>query len=113
MKNIVIAGRLGKDAKSIKDGKCLSFSVAVDSYSKREKETIWFQVFYWGGEDYLEKIEPMLTKGAFVVVSGDVFLWEKEDVTPICVNANRVTVNNPPKEKQNKEVSFDDDDVPF
>src|SRR5699024_4309829 len=71
MKNITIAGRLGRDAKlrAVNDTSVLGFSVAVDDRRKGEKLTMWFDCAIWGRRG--ESLERHLTKGTQVTVSGD------------------------------------------
>lgn len=72
MRNIIIDGRLGKDAeiKSTKDGKqYLSLTVANDIYANGETKTEWFNVSSFIDSDL--KRAQYLTKGRFVIISGD------------------------------------------
>lgn len=72
MRNIIIDGRLGKDAeiKSTKDGKqYLSMAVANDIYANGEVKTEWFNVSSFIDSDL--KRAQYLTSGRFVIISGD------------------------------------------
>ena len=72
MKNLTIAGNIGKDAevRKTQDGTVVTgFSVAVEDRSGREKQTLWFDCSIWGQRG--EKLAQYLTKGSKVTVSGD------------------------------------------
>lgn len=76
MKQITIAGRVGRDAelKQTKAGKTYaSFSVAVDcgkDSNGEKRPSVWFDCTLW--ERRAEALAPHIRKGSFVVVSGDV-----------------------------------------
>ena len=93
MKNITIAGRLGKDAqlrRTQAGDPVLGFSVAVDHRAGREKHTMWFECAVWGKR--AEALEQYLTKGTYVTVSGDLWTREYEGKTYLQVRANEVTL---------------------
>ena len=72
MNYIVVAGHLGKDAETrfTPDGKkVVSFSIAQRTYKAGKDDTIWYRVTSWG--DRLDKMLPYLTKGAAVMVTGE------------------------------------------
>jgi single-strand DNA-binding protein len=59
MKNITIAGNIGKDAvtRNTQGGDSVtSWSVAVEERNGQDKRTIWFDVSLWGFYFWLQKI---------------------------------------------------------
>ena len=79
------AGRLGRDASlnHTPDGKpVLNFALAVDTGFGDRKETLWIDCAVWGERG--EKLQPYLTKGKPVSVSGDIGLrtFARRDGTP-------------------------------
>lgn len=93
MKNITIAGRLGKNSETrrTQDGKPVtSFSVAVDDGYGQNKKTAWFDCSIWG--DRGEKLAQYLTKGTAVAVSGELGTREYEGRTYLTVRVNDVTM---------------------
>ena len=93
MKNITIAGGLGKDAvlRNTPNGdSVLGFSVAVDDRQGQEKTTIWFDVSLWGKRG--AALAQYLTKGTRVAVSGDLGKREHEGKTYLTVRADQVTL---------------------
>lgn len=72
MKQIVIAGKLGRNAetRAVGQDSVTSFSVAVDSRERGgEKSTTWFDVSLWGKRG--QALSQYLTKGSSVCVVGD------------------------------------------
>ena len=125
MKSITIAGKLGRDAElkyvGTKNDAVLSFSVAVDDRSGREKTTIWFDCSLWGKRG--EALCQHLTKGSAVTVSGDfsVRKYQKDgqERTAFGVRVNDVTLQGgKPKERQETGGDYGDgdpadDQIPF
>ena len=73
MQKITLIGRLGKDVaiRETQDGgKFLSFSVAVNSYSRNVEKTHWFEVTAFNYDRY-RKMAKYLTKGSSIIVTGD------------------------------------------
>jgi single-stranded DNA-binding protein len=71
MKQIMIIGFVGKDPeeKSTQKGsKGYFFPVAVESFSKGEKKTIWYQIQVW--DVGLFNMAKAIKKGSLIVVSG-------------------------------------------
>ena len=70
MNSWTIAGRLGRDAETRQAGEhtVTNFSVAVDERKGREKTTLWVDVALWGNRG--EALQPHLTKGTVVSVTG-------------------------------------------
>lgn len=93
MKNITIAGGIGKDAvtRSTPAGeKVTGFSVAVSEGFGDKKRTLWFDVSLWGARG--EKLAEYLTKGSKVSVSGDLSTREHEGKTYLTIRADQVTL---------------------
>lgn len=93
MKNITIAGNIGKDAavRTTQQGdKVAGFSVAVEDGFGQNKRTIWFDVSIWGQR--AEKLAPYLTKGAKVAVAGDLSTREHDGKTYLTVRASEITL---------------------
>jgi single-strand DNA-binding protein len=124
MKNIVIAGNIGKDAVVRTTGngdKITGFSVAVEDRSRKDKETIWFDVSMWGSRG--ETLSQYLTKGTRVVVSGDFGKREHEGKTYLTVRADNVTLQGGGEKREEREerprepakagASSYDDEIPF
>ena len=91
MKNITIAGRLGKDAelRRTQNGTLvLGFSVAVDD--RQNKSTMWFSCSLWGKRG--ESLAQYLTKGTAVTVMGDFSTREHEGKTYLEVNVSDVAM---------------------
>lgn len=93
MKNITIAGNIGKDAtvRTTQQGdKVAGFSVAVEDGFGQNKRTIWFDVSIWGQR--AEKLAPYLTKGSKIAVAGDLSTREHDGKTYLTVRASEVTL---------------------
>ena len=93
MKNLTIAGNIGKSAELRKTGNGESvagFSVAVDDGFGDKKRTLWFDVSIWGKR--AETLAPMLTKGGKVCVTGDLSTREHEGKTYLTLRASEVTL---------------------
>jgi single-strand DNA-binding protein len=121
MKQITIAGKLGKDAelRSTQNGdKLASFSVAVDDGYGQNKRTLWFDCTVFGKRG--ETLAPMLSKGTPVTVSGDLSTREHNDKTYLTVRVNELTLQG--GRKQEERGGYDqspapssqiDDEIPF
>ncbi|SEN50356.1 single-strand binding protein [Paracoccus alcaliphilus] len=93
MKNLTIAGGIGKDAvtRTTQGGdKVTGFSVAVEERNGQDKRTLWFDCSLWGRRG--EALAQYLTKGTRVTVSGDLSTHEHEGRTYLTVRANDVTL---------------------
>lgn len=93
MKNIVVAGNVGKDAETrrTQSGDAVtSWSVAVEGRSGTEKTTLWFKCSLWGKRG--ESLAQYLTKGSRVVVSGDLDQELYDGKTYLTVRADQVTL---------------------
>lgn len=105
MKNITIAGNIGRDAvlRTTQGGDQVSgFPVAVDDGYGDKKRTLWFDVSLWGQRAIA--LTPHLTKGTKVAVSGDLSTREHEGKMYLTVRANEVTLQGG-GEKQEREAS--------
>lgn len=90
MKQITIAGNIGRDAevRTTQGGdKVAGFSVAV---SDRNKNTTWFDCSLWGKRG--EALAQYLTKGAKIAVTGDLTIREHEGKTYLGCNVSEVTL---------------------
>jgi single-strand DNA-binding protein len=126
MKNITIAGNIGKNAetRTTQGGdKVTSWTVAVEDRAAKEKVTYWFDVSLWGKRG--EALAPYLTKGGKVAVSGDLSKREHEGKTYLTIRAEAVTLlgggqerregGNDLQQGRNAENAADDDfdSIPF
>ena len=100
MQQIVIAGRIGRDAetRTAGDGTVTGFTVAVDVRQGREKSTNWWRVSLWGKRG--ESLAQYLTKGASVTVSGEFSLSEYEGKPQLNIRANAVALQGGGGERQ-------------
>ena len=93
MKQITIAGNIGKDAevRRTNDGTPVcNFNVAVNEPGKKDAPPIWFGVSIWGKRG--ETLSQYLSKGTKVCVSGDLQRREHEGKTYLEVRADQVTI---------------------
>lgn len=93
MKNITIAGNIGKDAvtRTTQGGdKVTGWTVAVEERQGQDKRTIWFDCTLWGKRG--ESLEQYLTKGGKVSVSGEFSTREHEGKTYLTIKADQVTL---------------------
>lgn len=129
MKNITIAGNIGKNAetRTTQGGdKVTSWTVAVEDRAAKEKVTYWFDVSLWGKRG--EALAPYLTKGGKVAVSGDLSKREHEGKTYLTIRAEAVTLMgggkpsddggyNPDKpglgSTRDYNAAMPDDEIPF
>lgn len=119
MKNLTIAGNIGKTAvtRNAGSGTVTGFSVAVQDGFGDKKRTLWFDVSMWGQRG--EKLAQYLTKGSKVVASGDLSTREHDGKTYLTLNAQEVTLMGGGQERQDEpsrpasQGSALDDEVPF
>ena len=93
MKNVTIAGRIGRSAelRRTQGGDAVaSFSVAVDDRTGKDKATVWFDCSVWGKR--AESLTQYLTKGTAVAVSGELGTREHNGKTYLTVRVNDVTM---------------------
>lgn len=93
MKQIVIAGTIGKDAvlrRTPAGEPVLGFSVAVDDGYGENKSTMWFDVNVWGKRG--QSLEPHLKKGTRVTVSGEFGTRQHEAKTYFTCRASDVAI---------------------
>lgn len=93
MKQITIAGNIGKDAevRSTQSGdKVTGWTVAVEERNGQDKRTLWFDCTLWGKRG--EALAPYLTKGGKVAVSGELSTREYEGKTYLTLRADQVTL---------------------
>jgi single-strand DNA-binding protein len=125
MKNVTIAGNIGKDAvvrTTGKGDKVTGFSVAVEERNGQDKRTIWFDCALWGARG--DALSSYLTKGSRVAVSGDLSMREHEGKTYLTVRVAELTLlgggqrderrDDPPAQSsQSRGPSDMDDEIPF
>lgn len=93
MKNIVVAGNIGKDAvvRTTQGGDSVTgWSVAVEERNGQDKRTVWFDVTLWGKRG--SALSQYLTKGTRVAVSGELSTREHEGKTYLTIRADQVTL---------------------
>lgn len=95
MKNITIAGNIGKSAELRQAGnsQVAGFSVAVSN--GRDKDSTWFDCSLWGKRG--EALAQYLTKGSKVCVTGELKTREHDGKTYLKIDANDVTLMGKPQ----------------
>ena len=137
MKNITIAGNIGKSAeiRTTPAGKTVvGWTVAVNDGWGDNKSTLWFDCAWWGQRG--EKVAQYIQKGGKITVCGDLSKREHEGKTYLTINVQDVTLQSNASEKsggydqspegydageraaQNGErglaaAGFDDSEIPF
>jgi single-strand DNA-binding protein len=120
MKQITIAGGIGKDAviRRTNDGDAITgFSVGVNDGYGDKKRTIWFDCSIFGKRG--EKLADYLTKGSRVVVSGEFGTREYEGKTYFTVRVNEIELMGGGERKEESRVDHNaigsklDDEIPF
>lgn len=122
MKQITIAGGIGKDAviRRTNDGDAITgFSVGVNDGYGDKKRTIWFDCSIFGKRG--EKLADYLTKGSRVVVSGEFGTREYEGKTYFTVRVSEIELmgggerkeSTAQQEKPSGEPWGLDDEIPF
>ena len=108
MKNITIAGNIGKDAvvRTTQGGESVTgWTVAVEERQGQDKRTIWFDCTLWGKRG--SGLAQYLTKGTRVAVSGDLSTREHNGKTYLTVKAEQVTLMGGKPEGQREERQSD------
>jgi len=93
MKNIVIAGNIGKDAvtRTTQGGDAVTgWSMAVEERAGQDKRTLWFDCSMWGKRG--EGLARYLTKGSKITVAGELSTREHEGKTYLTVRVGDVTL---------------------
>lgn len=131
MQNIVVTGRIGKDAelRTTQSGQSIcNVTVASDQGFGDKKTTNWFRVSLWGKRG--QSLAPYLLKGGQVTVSGELEVGEWEGKTQLNINASDVALQGGRKDGGQSSGQSDwsggqdsgqgsqppadlDDDVPF
>lgn len=130
MKNITIAGNIGKDAvvRTTPAGDNVTgWPVAVEDRTGKEKSTIWFDCSLWGKRG--SALAQYLMKGTKVSVSGELSTREHEGKTYLTIRADQVTLmgggdrqesggydrndTGTKKEDQGRSRHQEDDEIPF
>ena len=94
MKNITIAGNIGKTAeiRTAGQNKITGWTVAVDDGWGDNKTTIWFDCNWWGARG--EKVAPYIQKGGKITVAGELSKREHDGKTYLTVNVTDVTLQS-------------------
>lgn len=127
MKNITVAGNIGKDAttRTTQGGdKVTGWPVAVEERNGQDKRTLWFDCTLWGARG--EKLAQYLTKGSKVSVAGELSMREHEGKTYLTIRADQVTLlgsgeqrpqrnedRGQPSQQPSKSRADLDDEIPF
>jgi len=126
MKNITIAGTIGRDAeiRDAGDRRVTGWPVAVDDGWGDKKTTMWFDCNWWGQRG--EKVAPYLTKGGKVTVVGELKTREHNGKTYMSVEVSDVTLqggkpqsedrgqrSDPARQAPASQGSAIDDEIPF
>lgn len=125
MSNFKELVRIGKDAQTryTQGGKAVTgFSAAFDNGWGDRKQTVWLDCSLWGERG--EKLAPHLTKGAQIVVEGDIGTREHDGKTYLTLDVREVKlVGSKPEAKGSSSArqqeqrapadEFSDDDIPF
>ena len=126
MKQITIAGNIGRDAvvRRTNAGDAVAgFPVAVEERNGQDKRTLWFDCSLWGKRG--DALAQYLTKGSRVTVAGDLSTREHEGRTYLTVRVAEVTLQgggerrddaprDRPKEGAGSTRRDDlDDEIPF
>lgn len=126
MKQIIIAGNIGKDAvvRHTQSGDAVAgFSVAVEDRTGQDRRTLWFDCSLWGKRG--EALAQYLTKGTRVTVAGDLSTREHEGKTYLTVRVAEVTLqgggerrDDAPRDRPRDDVASArrndlDDEIPF
>lgn len=94
MKQVTIAGRVGKDGelrRTQKDEAVLGFSVAVDDGYGENKSTMWFDCSVWGKR--ASSLEPHIKKGTPVTICGELGRREHDGKTYLTVRVNELDMH--------------------
>ena len=129
MKQIVITGRIGKDAvlrRTQSGDAVLGFTIAVDDGYGQNKSTIWFDASIWHKRG--EALEQYLRKGTRVTASGEFGLREYDGKSYPTIRVDHIDFDTPkqgsksePRQQSYAEQSGAgmsiadaiDDDLPF
>lgn len=125
MKQICIAGNIGKDAeiRSTQGGdQMCTFNVAVNDPRDKNAPPTWFGCSLWGKRGV--GIQPYLTKGTKVSIAGELSTREHEGRTYLQVRADQVTIQGGGQRDESGEQSgyggggrsgdsLDSEEIPF
>jgi len=126
MKQITIAGNIGKDAvvRRTNAGDAVAgFSVAVPDGFGDSKRTLWFDCSLWGKRG--ETLAQYLTKGSRVTVAGDLSTREHDGKTYLTIRVAEVTPqgggerrDDAPRDRPREDAGSGrrddlDDEIPF
>lgn len=121
MKQITIAGTVGRDAETRQAGQSTvtSWSVAVDDGWGDKKTTMWFDCSMWGQRG--EKLAAHITKGGKMSVTGDLSTREHNGKTYLQVRVDNLTLQGGKREGSNQQsggygggpMGGIEDEIPF
>ena len=116
LNKVMAIGRLGKDGElqySPKGEARISFSLAVDSFSKGEKTTEWMNVIHFG--DSAERLQEYLTKGTQVFIEGRLQTrsWESDGQKHYRTEVIAYNIQLLSKKEAPSAPKQDFDDLPF
>lgn len=93
MKNLTIAGNIGRNAetRTTQQGDSVTtWSVAVEERQGQNKRTLWFDVSLWGKRG--ASLAQYITKGGRIAISGDLSTREHDGKTYLTIRADQVTL---------------------
>lgn len=127
MKNITIAGNVGRDAENRTTpggNHVTNWPVAVEERNGQEKRTVWFDCQMWG--DRGAKLAQYITKGSRIAVTGELSTREHNGKTYLTVRADNVSLMGGGQDNQSSTARAADraqrpasqgnaldDDIPF
>lgn len=120
MKQITIAGTVGRDAETRQAGQSTvtSWSVAVDDGWGDKKTTMWFDCSMWGQRG--EKLAEHITKGGAISVSGEFGTREHNGKMYLTVRVDALKLQGGKREGSSQQaggygggVIDDSDSIPF
>lgn len=111
MKNITIAGTVGKDAEQRRTQSgdaVLGWSVAVDDGYGEKKSTLWFDCSLWGKRG--DSLSQFIKKGTKVAVSGELGTRIHDGKTYLMVSVQNVTLMSSKPAEKSAPSSYDEPD---
>lgn len=103
MNNLIIIGRLGKDAevKTVSGKNVINFSVAIDTGFGDRKETLWIDCAKWGEKT---GVAQYLLKGTQVALTGEVGLRKWDSGAAITLRVSSLELVGGGKQQQYTEM---------
>lgn len=120
----IFVGHVGRDPKIryIQDGTAVAnFSLAVNRYVKKEKQTTWVPIVAWGSlaevcESYVRKGDPLYVRGSLQIRSWEDKEGNQKERAEIRADVIQLLKKKEDTNYTSKDVDFescDDDDIPF